>query len=60
MSDIRESINQLPEPEKSIGNILIEYYDTMKSLERDKDRGGKQAVKIVMTTHEIEKIMQTA
>lgn len=55
MSDIRISIEQLEEPSKSIGKILIEYYETMKRLEKDIHCSGKQATKIVMTICEIEK-----
>lgn len=57
MSDIRKSIPQLSEPEKSIGLILIEFYETMKSLEKDDDRAGKQATKIVMTINSIKEII---
>jgi len=57
MSDIRLWIQHLDEPEKSIGNILIEFYETMKSLESDLHRGGKQATKIVMTISDIEKLI---
>lgn len=56
MSDIRVSINQLNEPSKSIGKTLIEFYETMKELENDANRGGKQATKIVMTISEIESL----
>jgi hypothetical protein len=54
MSDIRIAISQLDEPKKSIGEMLMEFYDTMKELEKDKEHGrGKQAVKIVMTMNDI-------
>jgi hypothetical protein len=56
MSDVRIGISQLPEPSKSIGEILIEFYETMKQLETDKHRGGKQATKIVMTINDIENL----
>lgn len=56
MSDIKTSINSLGEPSKSIGKILMEFYETMKDLEKDKFAGGKQATKIVMTINEIERI----
>lgn len=56
MSDIRISLKQLKEPDKSIGQILIEFYETMKALEKDYHRGGKQATKIVMTINEIQKV----
>jgi len=54
MSDIKIAVKQLPEPSKKIGEILIEFYETMKMLENDKHRGGKQATKIVMTINDIE------
>lgn len=57
MTDIRTSIQQLDEPSKSIGEILIEFYETMKRLEKDEHRGGKQATKIVMTINDLEKII---
>ncbi len=57
MSDIRIAIQGLAEPGKSIGNILIEFYETMKALQKDPQRGGKQATKIVMTINEIEKLI---
>lgn len=58
MSDIRNSVNQLPEPDKSIGLILMEFYETMKALERDEHRGGKQATKIVMTISDISELVE--
>ena len=57
MSDIRFAISQLGEPEKSIGNILIEFYQIMKNLEKDPERGGKQATKIVMSINEIKDLI---
>lgn len=56
MSDIRIAIEQLDEPQKSLGKALMEFYETMKSLEKDEHRGGKQATKIVMTINDIEKL----
>jgi len=53
MSDIRFSINQLEDPAKKVGKILIEFYETMKQLETDEYRGGKQATKIVMTINDV-------
>jgi hypothetical protein len=59
MSDIRIAIKQLPEPNKSIGEALIEFYETMRGLENDKEhRGGKQATKIVMTISDIKEIFE--
>lgn len=57
MSDIRIAINQLEEPSQSIGKILIEFYETMKALEKDMHKGGKQATKIVMTISDLEKLI---
>jgi hypothetical protein len=57
MSDIRIAIHGLPEPDKSIGKALMEFYETMKELEKDQHRGGKQATKIVMTINDIKLIV---
>lgn len=51
-------INQLAEPDKSIGKILIEFYETMKSLEDSKHKGGKQAVTIAMTISYIKTLIE--
>jgi len=56
MSDIIIGIEQLEEPSKSIGKILIDFYETMKRLENDKEVEGKQAVLIVMTMNDIENL----
>lgn len=56
MADIRSIIPQLPEQEKGIAMALIDFYETMKGLENDPERGGKQATQIVMTISDIEKI----
>lgn len=56
MSDIRLSIKQLPDPDKSIGEILVEFYETMKQLEKDPHRSGKQATKIIMTMNDIKNL----
>ena len=53
MSNIKIAINQFDEPSKNIGNILIEFYETMKKLDNDQHKGGKQATKIVMTINDI-------
>lgn len=58
MNDIRQSINQLPEPDKSLQLSLIEFYETMKSLENDSHMGGKQATKIIMTSSDIKEIFK--
>jgi hypothetical protein len=57
MSNIIDAIKELKNPAKSIGEILIEFYETMKALETDEHRGGKQATKIVMTISDIEKLI---
>ena len=38
--------------------MLVEFYETMKSLEADEARAGKQAVKIIMTCSDIESIFK--
>lgn len=43
---------------KEIGEILIEFYETMKALENDEHRGGKQATKIMMTINDLEKLIK--
>lgn len=58
MSEIKLSIKLLTQPSQSVGNALIEFYETMKSLENDPHRGGKQATKIVMTINDIEDIFK--
>jgi len=55
MSDIRLSIRQLEEPSKSIGEILIDFYETMKNLEKD-GKKREQATKIVMTINDVERL----
>jgi len=57
MSNIKQALLQADEPDKTIGNILIEFYETMKQLETDKERGGKQATKIVMTINDIKQLI---
>jgi len=54
MSSLQQALQQLPEPTKEIGNMLIEFYETMKSLEKDAERGGKQATKVIMTISDFE------
>lgn len=53
MADIREGLHGIPEPDRSIGFLLIDYYEQMKALEADKERGGKQATCIIMTINDI-------
>jgi len=57
MSDIRIAVKQLDEPSKSIGEALLDFYETMKGLEKDEHRGGKQATKIVMTINDIKDVV---
>ena len=58
MSHIIKSISQLIEPEKSIGEILIDFYETMKSLEKYSNPGGRQATKIVMTIADLKLVFE--
>lgn len=60
MSDIRIAIAQMQEPEKSLYEELMDFYDTMKALEKEpiEYRGGKQATKIVMTVNDIKAIFK--
>lgn len=53
MSDIRMALEGVDDPQKSIGKILIDFYENMKDLERDPHRGGKQATLIIMTMNDI-------
>ena len=53
MADIREGLQGISEPDRSIGLLLDEMYRNMRSLERDDHRAGKQAVAIVMTLNDI-------
>lgn len=53
MADIREGLQGINEPDRSIGLLLDEFYRNMKSLERDEHRGGKQATAIIMAMSDI-------
>ena len=53
MADIREGIVGIKEPERTVGLLLVEFYESMKSLESDPHRGGKQATAIVMAMDDI-------
>jgi len=53
MADIREGLQGVDEPDRSIGLLLIEFYESMKALERDDHRGGKQATAIIMAINDI-------
>ena len=58
MSEIRFAVKLLDEPSKSIATILCEFYDNMKALESDEQRGGKQATLILMATNDLESIIK--
>jgi len=60
MSSIKAALEQADEPDKSIGKLLIEFYEHMKRLEKDPEGHGpgKQAVLIVMTIADMKKISQ--
>lgn len=53
MADIRLGLQGIEEPDRSIGLMLLEYYESMKSLERDEHRGGKQATRTIMAMSDI-------
>lgn len=55
MSNIKAAIAQLSEPSKSIGELLIEFYETMKFLEGEP---GKQATKIVMSINDFDDLVE--
>lgn len=52
------SIEQLEEPKKSIGKTLVSFYETMKGLENDPQKGGLQATAIIMAINDIETIIE--
>lgn len=56
MSDLKQGISLLNEPSKTIGTMLVEFYEDMKALESDKYRAGKQATLVVMTINDFEKM----
>ncbi len=58
MSHIKIAIEQLTQHDKALGEILIEFYETMKQLEKDKHKGGKQATKIVMTINDLRQLIK--
>lgn len=53
MADIREALQGITEPDRSIGLLLIAFYESMKALEGDAHREGKQATTIVMAINDI-------
>ena len=58
MLDIKFAIKTLNEPDRLVVEALIDFYETMKSLEQDRYRSGKQATKIVMTLNDIKQIFE--
>lgn len=56
MGDIRQALEHANEPDKSLGKLLIDFYETMKRLEQDAERAGKQAAKIIMTINDVKSI----
>lgn len=58
MSNIREALAQVGGIDQKIGEILIEFYETMKRLESDPHRGGKQATKTVMAISDIKEVFE--
>lgn len=56
MSNLTDAVKLMSEPDKSLFELLIEFYTTMKQLEHDENREGKQATKIVMTVNDIQVI----
>lgn len=53
MSDIKAALQQCDDKTKTVGNILIDFYERMQKLELDRERGGKQATLIIMTIKDI-------
>lgn len=59
MSNIKKSINQFEEPAMGMVDILINFYNTMKQFELSDNKVGKQALLIVITVNDIEKIIKS-
>jgi hypothetical protein len=53
MSSIKYALQQCDEQTKTLGLLLIEFYENMKLLENDIEKGGKQAVLIIMSINDI-------
>ena len=47
----------MEEPDKSICNMLLDYYEGMKRLESDMDRGGKQATLTIMEVNDFKRLI---
>lgn len=56
MSNLTDAVRLMAEPDRSLFELLVEFYTSMKRLEYDTDREGKQATKIVMTINDIQEI----
>lgn len=56
MANIKNVIEILPESDKSLSEALVEFYETMRNLEQDAERAGKQATKIIMTINDLKSI----
>ena len=57
MSDIRQAITHMEEPDKSILSMLLDYYEGMTQLESDMQRGGKHATLTVMTVNDFKRLI---
>jgi len=57
MSDIRQAITHMKEPDKSILSMLLDYYEGMKELESDIQRGGKQATLTIMAANDFKRLI---
>ena len=57
MSNIKNVVEKLLEPDKTLCKVLIDFYETMKILESDKERAAKQATKIVMAVNDLKNIL---
>lgn len=57
MSNIKEGLKFINEPDKSIGLTIISFYEDMKKLEKDEYKGSKQAVAIIMCINDLKSIL---
>lgn len=57
MSDIKQGLEGCDYSTKTIGNILLSYYEDMKSLETNELRGGKQATLTVMVVNDLQDLL---
>ena len=58
MSNIRDGLLQWKDPDKSIGLLLLDFYNDMKDLEEEDQAKAKQAVRVVMAINDIKKIYE--